>query len=171
MGVVDGFDDLIVRHSEERFPPDEYEAHAGSEAVEAGRVVVGVVLDEADRLLLIDESWAAGWKSPAGAPKADESLESALVREVREETGVIVSPVRPHAVERQTLIDATSPRTAGFEAVFFEASAESTDVGDSLGVADEEIRAARWFDGPPGELFHPLTETIYRRCVDAVDGR
>ncbi len=59
------------------------------------RVVQGVVLSDAGVLLTVRVD-LRGWELPGGAPDPGESEEAALVREVREETGVEV------AVERFT---------------------------------------------------------------------
>ena len=57
--------------------------------------VGAVVLDAAGRLLLIQRGHApsAGlWSVPGGRVEAGETLEAAVVREVREETGLAVHP-------------------------------------------------------------------------------
>jgi 8-oxo-dGTP diphosphatase len=60
--------------------------------------VGGVVHDEQGRLLLIRRGHApsAGlWSVPGGRMEAGESQEQAVVRELAEETGLAVHPVRP----------------------------------------------------------------------------
>jgi 8-oxo-dGTP diphosphatase len=56
--------------------------------------VAAVVLDEAGRVLLIRRGDGAGWSLPGGMMEPGERLEQALVREVQEETGLEVEPVR-----------------------------------------------------------------------------
>ncbi len=163
MRTVAGYDDLLTRHTSETLDPTTFAHHAGSEAVESGWVVAGVVTDPDERLLLIDESWADGWKAPAGTAKPEEDLETALVREVREETGVSITPTRPHAIDHREIVDEATGESATFSIVFFGAHASSTAVGEDLGVADERIRSARWFAKPPTPLHHPFTPTVYRR--------
>lgn len=64
------------------------------------RVRVGALVVRDDRLLLVEHDglWEAGtfWTPPGGGVAFGESLEEALVREVREETGVdlVVGPLR-----------------------------------------------------------------------------
>lgn len=159
------YDDLVTTADRERLPPDEFEAHSNSEATAVGWVAIACVLDESDRILLVDEPWAEGWKAPAGAPKPGESLTNAVVREVREETGVAVTPIRPHAIYEFTMVDDRTGETDEWTGAVFEARAESTATDSDLGLENEEISDADWFDSPPTDLYHPLTEQVYRRSV------
>lgn len=158
------YDDLLVRETSETLDPDTFDEHAQSEAVEIGWVVVGYVFDRTGQILLIEEPWADGWKTPAGVPKPEESLRDALAREVHEETGVRVRPGRPHAIEEYTMIRTTDGNTAEFTCVSFQATALTTAIDDELGVRDERITDAAWFDDLPAALYHSLTEPVYRRC-------
>ncbi len=59
--------------------------------------VGAVIMDEAGRLLLIKRGHEPGkglWSIPGGRVEAGESDADALVREVREETGLAVAPGR-----------------------------------------------------------------------------
>lgn len=55
--------------------------------------VAGVVIDESDRALLIQRRDNAHWEPPGGILERDETITDGLVREVREETGLIVEPI------------------------------------------------------------------------------
>ena len=76
---------------------------ADSRAADTGRPPVvpcvgAVVLDAAGRLLLIrrgHDPHRGLWSLPGGRIEAGESPEQAVVREVREETGLDVAPGRP----------------------------------------------------------------------------
>lgn len=62
------------------------------------RCVGAVVRDAAGRLLVIQrghDPHRGLWSLPGGRIEAGESPEQAVVREVREETGLVVSPGRP----------------------------------------------------------------------------
>ncbi len=59
--------------------------------------VRGVVRDEGGRILLVRHTYVPGWMLPGGGVDHGESLEEAVVRELREETGV-------HAIGRPRLI-------------------------------------------------------------------
>ncbi|HUF73615.1 MAG TPA: NUDIX domain-containing protein [Gammaproteobacteria bacterium] len=55
--------------------------------------VGGVIPDEAGRILLQSKTHEAGWFVPGGAVEPGEHPEVALVREIEEETGLIVRPL------------------------------------------------------------------------------
>ena len=59
--------------------------------------VAGIVRD-GDRLLLVQDSGTGHWTTPGGAMEMDETPVEAVVREVWEETGFRVAPVRLVAV-------------------------------------------------------------------------
>jgi 8-oxo-dGTP pyrophosphatase MutT (NUDIX family) len=50
----------------------------------------GAIFDGEDRVLLIRQSYTAGWQFPGGGVEWRETAEKAMVREVFEETGVVV---------------------------------------------------------------------------------
>ena len=52
--------------------------------------VRGVVIDAQERVLLVRHSYVAGWMFPGGGVEHNESLESAIIKELDEETGVQV---------------------------------------------------------------------------------
>jgi 8-oxo-dGTP diphosphatase len=53
-----------------------------------------VIRDEAGRILLIRRGDGGGWSLPGGVMEPGERLDQCLVREVQEETGLDVEPVR-----------------------------------------------------------------------------
>ncbi|MGH7898040.1 MAG: NUDIX domain-containing protein [Candidatus Binatia bacterium] len=56
--------------------------------------VTGIVYDERDRILLVRQSESQRWSAPGGSIDPDETPADAVVREVWEETGLYVEPVR-----------------------------------------------------------------------------
>ncbi|MGH3191551.1 MAG: NUDIX hydrolase [Streptosporangiaceae bacterium] len=58
--------------------------------------VTGVVIDDQNRVLLLNQDTDTGrnWSLPGGKIEHGESLAQALVREVREETGLDIEPGR-----------------------------------------------------------------------------
>ncbi|MFB6187708.1 MAG: NUDIX hydrolase, partial [Halobacteriaceae archaeon] len=69
-------------------------------------VVLCLVFDQTGQILLIKQPWANGWLVPGGAKKADESLRATAIREIEEETGVIIRPTRPHWIHDHTVKNA-----------------------------------------------------------------
>jgi len=55
----------------------------------------GVILDEQNRLLLIQRSDNRRWAIPAGAMELGESMEECAIREVWEETGLRATSLTP----------------------------------------------------------------------------
>ena len=161
----DSDDDLYVSETRESVASEEFATAADSEAATAGWVVTAFAFDDDGRVLLIDEPWADGWLTPGGAVEPDESLGRALVRELREETGVEIDPVAPRGVDDFAFVNEATGETAGWNLVVFEAVAETVAIDDDLGLDGEEITDARWFDGLPDDVYNPdLFEPVYERC-------
>ena len=55
--------------------------------------VAGVVIDEDGRALVIQRRDNAHWEPPGGILERDETITDGLLREVKEETGLLVVPV------------------------------------------------------------------------------
>lgn len=166
------YPDLQETESHAELDPETYEDVAASEVTDVGWLVLGFVFDADGRLLLIEQPWADGWLAPGGVPRPEESLAEAVAREVREETGIEVTPERPHAVDEYTFEHDRTGVTDGWTTVCFAARAETTTVDSDPGLADETITDVAWFDDLPEAVHNrEWTETVYRRCLDgAVEG-
>lgn len=55
--------------------------------------VLGLVVDDQGRILLVEQTYRHGWYLPGGSVRRKEPLDEALRRELREEVGV--EPTRP----------------------------------------------------------------------------
>ncbi|GIH10321.1 NUDIX hydrolase [Rhizocola hellebori] len=56
--------------------------------------VAAVVLDADQRVLVIQRRDTGAWQLPGGVLELDESIERGVIREVHEETGLQVQPIR-----------------------------------------------------------------------------
>lgn len=159
------YDDLLVTRSQEVLEPEEFREAVTSEVATVGWLVLAFVFDDRGRVLLIDQSGTKGWMVPGGALKPEESPSEAVVREIQEETGVTISPIRPHAIDEFTFVNERTDETGRWTTVFFEATAEMTELKADLGLEGEEIKDADWFSRLPDDLFRrEWTEKVYRRC-------
>lgn len=166
------YDDLITTVEEECVSPDAFESLKQTDAARSGWSVGALVFDSDERILLIDNYWADGWIVPSGGVKPGESLSDAVVREVNEEGGVDVVPVRPHAITDRTTVNEGSGETLETAFVLFEATAETTTIPDGLGETEDEVSGAEWFDTLPGNVYNrELTARVYHRCVETDDNQ
>lgn len=126
-----------------------------SESVRAGfdRWVGALVRDDAGRIALVRNRWSDGWVLPGGTVESGETLREAVVREVREETGLDARVERPLEVVEQTFVCEGDSAEGRF--VVFDARAADAELGDDLGVDETEIAAARWFAEIPDDARDP----------------
>lgn len=105
--------------------------------------VTGLVFDRASHVLLVKQAENGEWAAPGGAIEPDEAPHDAVVREVQEETGLVVEPIAlrgvfggPELRVRYPNGDETSYVTAIFECVLR---------GGALAPDGDEILEARFF--------------------------
>jgi len=101
------------------------------------RVAVGAIVLAGDRVLLVERGAPPGvglWTVPGGKLELGESLAAAVVREVREETGL--------AVRCGPLVDVVERVGDGYHFVILDYLA-SVD-GTPAPVAGGDVRDARW---------------------------
>src|SRR4030095_1201829 len=125
--------------------------------------VIVLVTDGERALLGRQPAWPPGrYSTVAGFVEPGESLEDAVAREVREETGVVVDEVIYHSSQPWPF---PSSLMLGFTA-----RASRTDID----LSDQELEDARWFTREQlaaGEIALPTTHSIsFRLIEDWYDG-
>jgi NAD+ diphosphatase len=120
--------------------------------------VIVLVTDGERALLGRQPAWPPGrYSTVAGFVEPGESLEDAVAREVREETGVVVDEVIYHSSQPWPF---PSSLMLGFTA-----RASRTDID----LSDQELEDARWFTRAQlaaGEIALPTTHSISFRLVE-----
>ena len=132
--------------------------------------VAGIVRDAGDRILLVQQRDDDTWSTPGGAVEMVDSPANAVVREVWEETGLLVQPTRvlavfggPSLVVRYPNGDETQYISTMFECEI--RGGELRDRGDD----GDEIAAARFFshnealDLRLGVWLKPVLSRLYER--------
>ncbi len=104
--------------------------------------VTALVFDDAGRVLLAQHSTGGVWATPGGAIDPDEAPQDAVVREVWEETGLHVEPVRSlgsfGGPEFRVMYDNRD------EVAFVIAAYECRCLGGTLRPDGDEILATCW---------------------------
>jgi 8-oxo-dGTP diphosphatase len=127
-----------------------------------------IIRDDAGRVLLIHRGDGRGWSLPGGMMEPGERIADAVVREVREETGLEVKPVRIVGVYSDpAYTHITYPN--GDEVHFVATTFECRVVGGRLSADGDESLDVRYF--APDALPEPLVCDHALRIADAVAGR
>lgn len=113
--------------------------------------VAGIVRDSAGRVLLVQQRDDGVWSTPGGSIELDETPADAVVREVWEETGLVVAPIRilavvggPNFIVRYPNGDETQ-----YVSTMFECAVVSGDIRPD---GDEVVRAQFWSRSEAEEL-------------------
>lgn len=102
---------------------------------------VGALIFNRDRILLVErgkEPLNGYWSIPGGVLETGETLEQGVVREVREETGLEVKPVKVLEIFERIIRDASG--AAEYHYVLIDYICRIT--GGELSAADDASRAA-----------------------------
>ncbi|WP_101298121.1 NUDIX hydrolase [Halegenticoccus soli] len=119
-----------------------------------GLTVAARVRDSDGRIALVRNGWSDGWILPGGAVEPGEDPVEAVRREVREETALDAVVDEPIVVFEQSFVaerDGTERFSARYVVYSARAEGEIPDAS-RLGVTEEEISAARWFETVPEDL-------------------
>jgi 8-oxo-dGTP diphosphatase len=118
--------------------------HVGSDLLLLASVM-GVIYDAQSRVLLVRQSADSLWSTPGGIIEPDETPATAVVREVREETGLEVRVVRLLGVfgGPRFVVDYPNGDRSQYVSVIFECA-----VLGGTAMADGEETDAILFAGP-----------------------
>ncbi|WP_308259310.1 NUDIX hydrolase [Pseudonocardia sp. H11422] len=117
--------------------------------------VAGIVVDDLDRVLVIQRRDNHQWEPPGGVLEIDESPHDGVQREIREETGMLV--------EVQNLTGVYKNMKHGIVALVFRCSAAG---GNAQPTA--ESRQVRWI--PADEVKRSMNPAFAIRVLDALSG-
>jgi len=127
-----------------------------------------VVCDEAGRVLLIRRGDGRGWSLPGGMMEPGEQIVDCLVREVWEETGLNVEPLRLVGIYSDPAVMRFAYPN-GDRVHFVSATFECRVVGGSLRADGEESLEVVYF--APDALPEGLVCDHAQRIADALAGR
>jgi len=105
---------------------------------------VAVIRDEHQRVLLIKRHDFGVWGFPGGTQELGETIEQTIVREVCEEVGLDVVPIRLLGIRTSPRFDVTFPN--GDQAQPFVVIFECRVVGGKLQSDGDEVLDLGWFD-------------------------
>ena len=119
--------------------------------------VRGLVTDAEGRVLLIQHTYIKGWYLPGGGVDRGEDAETAMVRELVEEVGVV-------ALDRPQLLSVHSnhARHRGDHVLYYRIETWEQGIATSKG----EILEVGWFDVE--DLPHGVTASTRRRIEEAL---
>lgn len=162
-------EDLTIEPTTETVTNDEFEEM--QEFLEGTRncTVGGFVYNTDGALLLVKHAGESGWIQPGGMVEIGESLETALEREIREETGVTAAVEDPFIVRRNEYVH-EDETIIWYSTLFFAAAIEPT-IGDDLGLEGEEIVDAQWFEQLPDQLHDLADREQFQAALREADGR
>lgn len=130
------------------------------------RMGAGVLLSDADgRVLLVEPTYKDYWEIPGGGVEADESPYTAVVRELKEELGLLVQP------GRLLVTDWVPPRPERTEGLMmlFDGGVLTAEQTAQIQLPADELRSWSWCTQE--EAAERLSELLARRIAAAVRAR
>jgi ADP-ribose pyrophosphatase YjhB (NUDIX family) len=123
-----------------------------------------IIRDDLDRVLLVQRQDTGQWALPAGIMELDESISHTVVREVKEETGLEVKPVRLVGLYTDPVLqNMTYPQ--GDQVHVVNAAFECLVVGGELRADGVETSGAGFF---AQDELPPLGRSHMQRLRDAL---
>lgn len=129
---------------------------------------VSAIILGAEGVLLQRRSDNGLWGLPGGSVEPGESVSEAIIREVREETGLEVAPTRLVGVYSAPALGQVVTYPDGNVIHYVSASLECRIVGGTLACGEESLEL-RWFD--PRQLPAEVVPMHRVRVEDALAGR
>jgi 8-oxo-dGTP pyrophosphatase MutT (NUDIX family) len=125
--------------------------------------VTALVTDERGFILMGQRADSGLWALPSGIPEPEEEMATAAVREVREETGVLV------VVEQLISIRSIGPMQYpnGDVTSYVDHFFRCRPVSGAAHVGDDESLAVGWF--APDDLPQPMTARTHELLQEAED--
>ncbi|HEY6797081.1 MAG TPA: NUDIX hydrolase [Kineosporiaceae bacterium] len=124
-----------------------------------------LLLDEHDRVLLVNPNYKPGWDLPGGMAEANEPPHRAVEREVREELGLVI------AVGNLVCLDWVAPHGPWDDLLAFVFDAGRLDATQIAGIRliDGELTEAAFH--APAEAYERLRPHVARRLAAALAAR
>jgi 8-oxo-dGTP pyrophosphatase MutT (NUDIX family) len=124
------------------------------------RVAATVIFtDERGRVLLCEPTYKQVWEAPGGAVEADESPRDAAIREVKEELGLVIEPIRLVALD---WVPPLQGRIEGLISVF-DGGRLTPDQVESIVLDSTELRSWSWCS--ISEVQVRMRDLVARRIV------
>lgn len=139
---------------------------AYQESLPRKRISAGCLLfDEQDRLLVLEPAYKRTWEIPGGVVEAQESPRTAVIREIAEELGLSVAPLRLLAVDYS---GETATRTESLQLIFLGPTLTAAQIA-GMRLPPEELLSYRFL--PHEEALALLNGKLRRRVRQALAAR